>query len=1444
MAKVRPIQTNFTAGELSKLLEGRVDLSKYKNGLRKLQNYLVRPHGPVTRRSGSRYIAQTETMTELSRLIPFQFSEEQAYILEFGNLYVRFYKDQGQIANPDNTIVLLFHFNENNGAVLMTDDSGQDHDIDNVVDFSNNASSTARISTDQSKFGTGSLLLNGTADHLFLAHDATDYDFTDENWTFDCWVRPDNELADNATIMAKSGTPTTDDIKLQLTTFTKLLLRMNGTDESNTFTDDSISAHTVTDKGWVLLLNFDGTDGATTTTDTSPSGHTPTMLNGAEISNDVSSPVTGGNTVLHLDGSDDIITIPASSDFDFSANDVFTISFWFYSENPNSSDIIISSRTDNLNNFSIFTASSTLRATVEEGGVVRLVQSLGTISANTWHHAEFSCDGTNYLLFLDGTLENSVAVGGVSLIQYSRPWVIGAREDHTSDGLYNFHFPGYIDSIAVTGGRVLHTASFTKPTTPYFRTELDTSINKFGTASARFDGLVSRLEMADSSDFNFSSDDKFTISAWIYMDVVPSSSGSANDYNICSQVTDTNNEFIVRINSSDVLVFRIETSGLTQTVIGTSTLVAGTWYHIEITGDGINYNLFVDGTRETQETITVSTADLTGKIYIGAWDNPNTSVFDSHFQGRMDDIRILNKAAHTATFEKPVSRHNMFHPKFIITNTSSTATLEKTEGDETIDADSWHHVEISADGTIHYLFANGDLETSANMAQTLPALGNELMIGAYNHVTPANFFKGYIDEVRIFSSGSHIGAFSVKSGEYGVDGPSALTMESGDTNNDYAVPYIAADLADIKIAQSYDTLYIFHKNYITRKLTRASHTAWQMNEVYFDPPPTRVQKFEPATTLTTDASADTAGASSTATSGANAFVAADIGRLIIAGGGSGVITAIPAANQATFTVTDPFLPSNAYAANKWGLLGSPISLVEIRTAAAGGGTVVEAKKGDTVYLYADVNTWRATTDDDKYVRLHGGFFKIVDAAVSANERDCQATCISDTDDSAAGVATQNWTLEEAIFSGTDGTASVDGNGYPSCGAFYEERLFLGGVPAFPQTVLGSVTGGYEDHTPGSDPADAVQFSFAGKEANIIKWMEEGKVLIVGTTGGEWRVGSTSLDEPITPSNIFVKRQTTHGSNEVAPVTIGQAILFLQKTGRKVRELVYSFEADGYVAPDMTLLAEHISVGGIKSMAYQQEPFSTLWCVRNDGSLIALTYLREQEVVGWHSHVIGGTDTEVESVAVIPGSVTSDAADEVWIIVKRTINGATKRYVEMIEQNFDIDSGDTISDAFFVDSGKTDPDTTTLKTTISGLSHLEGEAVSVLADGIKVTGKTVSSGAITLATGALVVHVGLKYSSVLQTMRPEAGGEQGTAQGWMKKIRKVFVRMSSTLGLQIGPSETDLKTIRDTDSALISDPDDVEVDFHSGWEDDGFITIVQDEPYPSTIISIMAEVDQS
>jgi len=469
-----------------------------------------------------------------------------------------------------------------------------------------------------------------------------------------------------------------------------------------------------------------------------------------------------------------------------------------------------------------------------------------------------------------------------------------------------------------------------------------------------------------------------------------------------------------------------------------------------------------------------------------------------------------------------------------------------------------------------------------------------------------------------------------------------------------------------------------------------------------------------------------------------------------------------------------------------------------------------------------------TTDVGRLVRFRDGYGEITARTDTLN------VTIEILVDLGSSSASTDWNL--GAFSDT--------TGHPSCVSFFEQRLVFAATLSQPQAVFFSKSGDYEnmDANIGGTVADddAIIYTIASNQVNAIRFMAASRTLIIGTAGGEFTVSGGGDNDSVTPTNIMIKKQSNHGAANIDAVAVANATLFIQRAKRKLRELAYNFDVDGYTAPDLTILAEHVTEGGITEMAYQEEPLAIIWCVRNDGELVALTYQREQEVVAWHRHIFGGSfgsgNAVCESVAVIP---TEDSEYELYMIIKRTINGATKRYVEFLN-TFDFDETDNTS-FNFLDSQLSYSGSAV--TTLSGLSHLEGQTVSILADGATHPDKTVSSGSITLDRSATNVKIGLGYTSLLKTMRIDAGAQNGTSQAKTKRIYEVTARLYESVGVEIGP---DLSNMERVPFRTSSDPmdkgippftGDKEVEFRGNYDTDGFMIVRQTQPLPLTILSL-------
>ena len=432
----------------------------------------------------------------------------------------------------------------------------------------------------------------------------------------------------------------------------------------------------------------------------------------------------------------------------------------------------------------------------------------------------------------------------------------------------------------------------------------------------------------------------------------------------------------------------------------------------------------------------------------------------------------------------------------------------------------------------------------------------------------------------------------------------------------------------------------------------------------------------------------------------------------------------------------------------------------------------------------------------------------------------------------------------------------DTTGYPRSIAFYEDRLFLGGATNFPQRLDGSKSGDYENMAPsattGAVAADnAISVTFGSRDVNVIHWLlDDQKALVAGTPGGPWLVRPSNAGEALAPANIVAKRLKSYGCARTQAIHVGGSIAYIQKDQRKLRSIDYAATSiDGFNTPDLTLASEHITRGGIGQMAVQLSPQPILWTVRGDGVLVGMTFSAIGDAgkvaVGWHRHIRGGSfgagAAVVESVVVIPA--TDGTRDQVWMIVKRTVNGATVRYVEYMKKIFD--DGDLGVDAFFVDAGATYSGIAT--STITGLGHLEGQTVSVLADGAAHPTKVVAAGQITLDRPATKAHVGLGYLAQGGTLRFNIGAQNGTSQGKLQRIYRVVFRLHSTGVLQAGRTLAALddivfRTSDDlTNTAVPPYTGDKVIEWDDGYSTEARVFWNRDKPLPCTILAIFPQL---
>ena len=529
----------------------------------------------------------------------------------------------------------------------------------------------------------------------------------------------------------------------------------------------------------------------------------------------------------------------------------------------------------------------------------------------------------------------------------------------------------------------------------------------------------------------------------------------------------------------------------------------------------------------------------------------------------------------------------------------------------------------------------------------------------------------------------------------------------------------------------------------------------------------------------------------------------------------------------------------------------------------------------------------------------------------------------------------SWTLATLSFASAPSNFASGTGENPRCVTFFEERLYWAGTDNLPQTIWASKSGDFLNMDQGTGLDDeSIEFTLATDDVNVIRWMKASDVLLIGTVGGEFKLHGSG--NPVTPSNVRVVQETKYGSSTVTPITSGRAVLFNQRATKKLRQMIFDLNVEGFVAPDLTILAEDITGDGITHMAYQQEPDSIIWATRSDGTLIGLTYQRDQQVVAWHQHPVGGyfgnttiTATDYTNIAVgttitltksdgltvvftseaISGSApsatngwrpnesndttadniytainahadftvanpaanivtilddttglgvlsveTSDStrlavtnrgqavaesvavipsadglADELWVSVKRTVEGSTVRYIEYLDPTIFVDSGLSYSGS--------------ATSSFSGLDHLDGQTVQIIGDSAVYPNKKVVSGAVSIATAVTTAYIGLHYPTEIVTLPPEVPQQDGSSFGKKKSWNRIILNLYQTLGLSVNGKQLVFRTGGDPMDAappVFTGQHDIT---NLGWKEaDSNITIKQEQPLGMTLISITGELN--
>lgn len=647
-----------------------------------------------------------------------------------------------------------------------------------------------------------------------------------------------------------------------------------------------------------------------------------------------------------------------------------------------------------------------------------------------------------------------------------------------------------------------------------------------------------------------------------------------------------------------------------------------------------------------------------------------------------------------------------------------------------------------------------------------------------------------------------------------VDG-SGYTAYTGSAVSDVPYelvsPYSAAALTasdgslNLDVVQTGDVLYITDRTgtLAPRKLSRTSATSWGFTTLDPDDGPWLDLN---ATSTTIYASAATG--TITLTASASIFTADDVGSII-------------RVDQEVITATDPWEASKAYTSGDF--VRSDGKEYEAANSTTSGTTLPSHTSGTV--SDGGVNwAYRSPGYGIARITAQGG-------------TTATATVLTRFPQTLVGSGNASTLWRKGAWS--------DANGYPTCTTFFRERLCFGQG----QNVYTSVAASFESFAIDSFgevlPESAISQTVQSSETNDIVGLTEGKVMTINTAGAEFTMDAPDTSNPFGPNNVRISRQTAYGAKAIRPIQVGESALFVQASGKKLRSLQYDYRVDNLVASDMTVRAEHIARDGITAMAREGDPWQTLWLVRGDGTLLSFAFDQEQQVRAWARHVPGGASPVVEAVASLPSP--DGTRDDLYVIVSRTINGATRRYIEFIHPEYE--TGDDQEDAKYGDSMLTYDGSATTK--VYGFDHLEGETVSVLADGASSPDVVVSNGEVTTAAAYSVMQIGLASTCKYATAKLDVQARDGTGQAKIKRIIDCSFRVIDTLGGSAGPTETNVDEIPDLNyrspATPMGSPEslktlDANVSWPGGYETDANIWYVNSTMFPVTISAILPQVD--
>lgn len=726
-----------------------------------------------------------------------------------------------------------------------------------------------------------------------------------------------------------------------------------------------------------------------------------------------------------------------------------------------------------------------------------------------------------------------------------------------------------------------------------------------------------------------------------------------------------------------------------------------------------------------------------------------------------------------------------------------------------------------------------------------------------------------------------------------------------------ATPWTESEIFNIKYVQSADVLTLLHPDHAPRELRRFSDTNWQLAEFDNQLGPFQSQNVDEAITVTADGQTG----SVTLTASQSIFSSEHVDTLM-------KITAVDAGdnsawqNRAEVAVGDKrYVSDRVYEA------------IELAPDPGSAGVLT----GDNTPTHTEGAQWDGPREPVQGItEILGVKWQYLHSGVGI----VRITGVSSGTSATADVI--EMIPEQVVNSGSYRWAQAawdDERGYPGTASYYQQRLVLAGSRAEPQTFWMSEAGifnGFATTVP-IEADDGITFTLAARQVNEIRHLVPLDSLLALTSGAEWSIEGN--DQGLSADTISASAESYRGASHLPPLLVGSSALYVQSRGAIVRDLAYSFELDGFTGDDLTVFSNHLFQGHtLVDWTYAQEPNSVVWAVRDDGILLSMTYVREQQVIAWARH---DTKGDFESVA----TVAEGDEDHTYAVIKRQINGSTVRYIERLPSReiskardfFGVDSGLTydgrdtsgetvtltggtewttdesltlnasgpafdssmvgrrirVTRDIYVDTkletsefadvdvtafqddttltvepvrlvpeelrGQTSTEWALMASTLSGLEHLEGENVSILADGDVSPDRTVSGGSITLQTPAAVAHAGLAFDSDFETLPISSISEGGTTiRDKTKSVPGVGMQLDKSRGVFVARDRRswdgrgDLIELKQREFEDWAESTQMltgyaRVAIPTGWDHDGRIFIRQSDPLPLTILAVIPEV---